>query len=85
VYHCSIDDFCSGNIEEFKKAVLFDALERYIPDIFNINGRELAKKIYSETRVIATEKEIELFYNKYIKTLRLKVDTDGNFKIEIAK
>lgn len=85
IYHCSIDDFCSGNIEEFKKAVLFDTLERYLPDICNINGRELAKKIYSETRIIATEKEIELFYNKYIKTLRLKVDTDGNFKIEIAK
>lgn len=27
IYYCSIDDFCSGNIEELKKAVLFGCLE----------------------------------------------------------
>lgn len=26
IYYCSIDDFCSGNVEEFKRAVLFDCL-----------------------------------------------------------
>lgn len=60
-------------------------LERYIPDICYLNGKELAKHIYEEARIIASDKEIELFYNKYIKTLRLKVDADGNFKIEITK
>ncbi len=85
IYHCSIDDFCSGNIDEFKKAVLFDTLERYIPDICYINGRDLVKRIYHETRINATEKEMELFYNRYIKTLRLKVDVEGNFRIEIEK
>lgn len=85
IYYCSIDDFCSGNTEELKKAVLFDTLEKYIPDILNLNGKELAHQIYTETRINATDKEIEIFYNKYIKTLRLKVDLDGNFKIEIDR
>jgi hypothetical protein len=85
IYYCSIDDFCSGNTEDFKKVVLFDILEKYIPDILKLNGKELAKQIYEEARIQATDKEIEIFYNKYIKTLRLKVDNEGNFKIEIAK
>ena len=85
IYYCSIDDFCTGNTEELKKAVLFDELEKYIPNILNYNGKELARKIYADSKISATEKEMEVFYNKYIKTLRLKIDTDGNFSIEIDK
>lgn len=85
IYYCSIDDFCSGNIEDLKKAVLFECLEKYLPDIVYINGKELVKKIYEEARISASEKEIEIFYNKYIRTLRLKVDYDGNFTVEICK
>ncbi len=85
IYHCPIDDFCSGNIEDFKKLVLFNILEKYLNDIPYLNGKELAKQIYEEARINAAEKEIENFYNKYIKTLRLRVDADGNFKIEICK
>lgn len=85
IYYCSIDDFCSGNIEELKKAVLFGCLEKYLPDIPHINGKELVKKIYGEARVTASEKEMENFYNRYIKTLKLKVDNDGNFTVEILK
>lgn len=85
IYYCAIDDFCSGNIEEFKKAVLFSCLEKYLPDILNINGKELAKKIYEDAWIKAGENEIDNFYNKHIKTLRLKSDEDGNFRIEITK
>ncbi len=85
IYYCSIDDFCSGNIEDLKKAVLFDTLEKYLPDILYLNGKELVKQIYVETRINATEKEMQNFYNRYVKTLRLKVDPEGNFSIEINK
>lgn len=85
IYYCSIDDFCSGNIEELKKAVLFDTLEKYLPEILYLNGKELVQHIYTETRINASEKEMENFYDKYVKTLRLKVDIDGNFSIEILK
>lgn len=85
IYYCSIDDFYTGNIEELKKAVLFDTLEKYLPDIFYTNGKQLARHIYEETRIKASDKEIETFYNKYIKTLRLKVDADGNFRVEVTR
>ena len=68
-----------------KKAVLFDTLEKYLPDILYVNGKELVQHIYTETRITASEKEMENFYNRYVKTLRLKADPDGNFTIEISK
>ncbi len=85
IYYCSIDDFCSGNIEELKKAVLFSCLEKYLPEIISLNGKELVRKIYEEARISASEKEMENFYDRYIKTLRLRVDNDGNFIVEICK
>lgn len=85
IYYCSIDDFFTGNIEDLKKAVLFDELEKYLKDIPYLNGKELVAKIFEDTRINASEKEIENFYNRYIKTLRLKVDSEGNFRVEITR
>ena len=85
IYYCSIDDFFTGNIEDLKRAVLFDTLEKYLKDIPYLNGKELVNKLFEETRIKASEQEIENFYNRYIKTLRLKIDNDGNFSIEITR
>ena len=41
--------------------------------------------IYEATRVTATMKEMENFCNRYVKTLRLKVNSEGKFEIEIQK
>jgi len=84
IYYCSIDDFYTGNIDDLKRAVLFSELEKYFPRITEFNGLELARLVHENTRITASEKEIEIFYNKYIRTLRLACDYDGNFKIVIA-
>ena len=81
---CSIDDFYTGNTTELKKAVLFDKLQTLLPDIVGMNGEELTERIYSETRITATKDEMKTFYNKYIKTLQLRMDENGNFYIHIC-
>ena len=85
IYYCSMDDFCSGNTEDFKKAVLFAALENYLPDLLSLNSKKLLENIYTDTRINASEKEMEIFYNRYIKTLRLKINADGDFYAEIDR
>lgn len=82
-YCCSIDDFYSGNTEEFKKTVLFSALYSYLPDLSGINIKDIVKKIHVENYVPASEKELKNFFNKYIKNLRLKVEDDGSMRFEI--
>ncbi|MBR1591902.1 MAG: NYN domain-containing protein [Ruminococcus sp.] len=85
IYYCSIDDFCSANVEEFKRTVLFDILEKYLPDIVYLNGRELVHQIYEEARLNASDNEKDAFFNKYIKTLSIKCDSDGNFRVILNK
>jgi hypothetical protein len=81
IYYCSIDDFCSGNVEEFKRAVLFDVLDKYLPDIVYLNGKELVQQIYDEARITASDKEKDTFFQRYIRTLSLKCKEDGTFEV----
>ncbi len=83
IYSCSIDDFCTGNTQDFKKTILLDSLKSHFPNLLEYNGKELARKIYEDAQIPATDKEIDVFYKNYIKTLRLKCDANGDFSIEI--
>ena len=85
IYYCAIDDFCTAGTEDMKRAVLFAELEKHLPSLVGENPLDLTHKIYEATRVIATMKEMENFCNRYVKTLRLKVNSEGVFVIEIQK
>lgn len=84
IYYCAIDDFCSAATEELKRSVLFSELETHFPTLLGEEPMELTKKIYEETRITATKKEMENFCTRYVKTLKLKI-VDGKFEIEIQK
>lgn len=84
IYYCSIDDFCTAGTEELKRAVLFAELEKHLPSIIGETPLDITHKIYEETRVSATIKEMENFCNRYVKTLQLKI-VDGAFAIEIQR
>ena len=47
------------------------------------NGWELIKRIYSDVYIQATDHEMERFYEKYIKHLKLRMDADGTFYISM--
>ena len=83
IYYCAIDDFCTAGTEELKRAVLFAELEKHLPSLIGENPLELTHKIYEATKVTATMKEMENFCTRYVKTLRLKVNSEGKFVIEI--
>lgn len=85
IYYCSIDDFCSANVDGFKRAVLLGLLQKYLPDILYTNGKELVEHLYEEAWINGTDAEKKVFYDRYIKTLSLKIDKDGNFSIDVKK
>ena len=85
IYYCAIDDFCTAGTGELKNAVLFTELEKQLPTIIGKNPMELTYQLYENTRITAKIKEMETFCNKYVKTLRLKINTEGAFTIEIQK
>ena len=85
IYHCSMDDFYTGNADALKKIVLKKALEREAVDIVGKNAYEITKRIHEVNHIEATDAEINSFYEKYVKTMRLKVGNDGKFYIDIAE
>lgn len=85
IYYCAIDDFCTAGTEDLKRTVLFAELEKHIPTILGENPLELTHKIYEDTRITATKKEMENFCTRYVKTLRLKINDEGKFEIVIQR
>lgn len=85
IYYCSIDDLCTAGTEDMKKAVLFAELEKHMPTLYGKNPLELTQQLYLDTRVTATKKEMDNFCNRYVKTLRLKVNSEEKFVVEIQK
>lgn len=81
IFWCSLDDFSTGKIEDLKRAVLTAELKKYLPDLLSYNGKDLVRKLYADTRIEADETEMMNFYNKYIRTISLQADVDGNFKL----
>lgn len=81
IFHCSMDDFYTGNADDLKRKVLLGELQRMLPDLIGKNAHEMAEEIYANTRITATQKEQDVFYDRYIKSLRLKINDDGIFEI----
>lgn len=48
-YYCFIDDFCTGNIKNFKNAMLRSALEKEVKNIVNIDTKKLLEDIFTLT------------------------------------
>lgn len=78
ISYCKIDDFCTGNIDAYKKRVLLSKFEKYTATLLDSNLWELTKRAYDESRIKATEEEKLQFYLKYIKTVKLHIDDEGN-------
>lgn len=82
IFYCAIDDFCSGNINEFKALTLLQELDKRIDNAIDLNAKILLETIFTSARLPASEVEKKNFFDKYIKKLRLKIDGDNNFFIE---
>ena len=82
-YYCAIDDFCTGNIRNFKMAVLHSELESRVKDLVEINAHELVEDIFSTLRLEISEAEKQNFYKKYIQGMQLHIDKEGIMRIKI--
>ncbi len=83
VRHCAMDDFSMAQTDDLKKAILFAELRKHVGDICGKDPMELTKRLYAAARVKATDQEMVMFCNKYVKTLKLVMDENGRFAVEI--
>lgn len=85
IFHCTMDDFYMENAKDLQKTVLKKTLESYLPTVVGESAWEITKQIYADAYIQASEDEMKRFYEKYIKNLQLKIDSEGKFKVVIME
>ncbi len=85
IFHCSIDDFFTGNATDFQRAVLLIELRKRAPYILGKTSMEITREIYQATKITAKESEMNHFCDKYVRTMRLRTDNDGKFFIDVVE
>ncbi len=83
IHHCSLDDFYTGNALKLQDLVLKKLLSERLYGIIGKDAWAITRDLYSQARINATESEMRLFYEKYMKNLKLRVNANGVFAIEI--
>ncbi|MBR5825740.1 MAG: hypothetical protein IKY78_01500 [Clostridia bacterium] len=84
IFYCFLDTFKTMENNSFFKGVFRSELETVLKNNFNLgSAKELFDDVIRKSRAEISPAEKEIFYNKYIKGLKLKIDAEGNFKIEI--
>ena len=83
IFYCYLDDFYSGDSEELKTNAIFQEMRNYMKKAVRLNVNDMFNDALRATRIEMTSAERQQFYNKYIKTLQLSIDDDGDVSLLI--
>lgn len=83
IFYAFIDDFYSGDSEEIKMGALFQEMYRIIDDSVQLNLHDMFNEALRATRLDMTTSEKNQFFAKYIKTIRMEIDAEGNVLLKI--
>lgn len=75
--YCCIDDFCSGNTEDFTRMVLLATVKENLPVLEEYNLTQLLKDAFIKARIEFNQQSFNKFFTKYIKTLKIQVSPSG--------
>ncbi|SFG81947.1 NYN domain-containing protein [Lachnospiraceae bacterium C7] len=84
IHYSYIENFYSGDVDVRKKVLLME-FRKAIEKIANTNVKDIFEEIVRDTRIGMSEKELEQFYNTYVKSLVLTVNDEGELKLELGK
>lgn len=82
IFYCYIDDFCSGTAEDIKHGAIFKEMYRYIANVVRLNVNDMFAEALKATRVEMTTAERNQFFAKYIKTMQMTIDSNGDVIFE---
>ena len=83
IFYCYLDDFYSGNSEELKTQALFREMRLYMERAVRLNLNAMFDEALRATRIDMTVAERQRFYSKYLKTIQLVIDDDGDVSLAI--
>ena len=83
IFYCYLDDFYTGNAQEIRYQAIFKEMRMYIEKAtarFNIH--DMFREALRATRVDMDSAEQRQFFEKYIKTMQMRIDSNGNVLFE---
>ncbi len=85
VFYCYLDKFMTPDDDRFFNLVFKTELEKILKERFSLgNANELLKSVLTSCRATASKAEEDMLFDKYIKTIVLKINSDGDFVLETA-
>ena len=85
IFYCYIDDFYSGNAEDIKLSALFKEMYRYIDGAVNLNVNTMFHEALRATRIEMGSSEQSQFISKYIKTMQMSINENGDVVLEFKR
>lgn len=82
IFYCYMDDFYTGSTYNIKLATLLGELRERMDAMVSFNINKLLDDVIKSTWVQMTPKERSNFYDRYLKRMRLIIDSDGNAKVQ---
>lgn len=77
ITYCYLDDFCTGNSNQIKEHALLKVIRARLEEEVNFNIRHVLQDAYDATRADMAPGERDQFYAKYIRTMHIEVDEEG--------
>ena len=85
INHYDMAVFGSEITSQFKTDVLLTLLRSHLPNLNTLNVNDLTEEIYTEAMLPATQEEKKEFMTKYLFSLKVFVNEEGNFYIDVAQ
>ena len=82
VTFCYLDDFCTGDSGIVIRTLLAD-VKAAIDSSINLNVKQLLDDAIYRTRADISLAEKKQFYDRYLKTMRLEISSEGDLKIKL--
>ena len=71
-------DFYTGNAEEIRHIALLKEMSDYLERSVTLNMKTMLDEAVKATRLEMTSLERNQFYDKYIQSMKLTIDENGN-------
>lgn len=84
IFYCYLDRFKTPENDEFFNLMFKKELEKIIEKSFSLgNANDLMREAISQTRAPVSSAARENLYNRVMKNLKLVIDKDGNYSVEV--
>ena len=85
VFYCYLDDFYSGNSDAIIKNAIFNEMYRRIVNSVRLNVNDMFDAALRNTRIEMSQAERIQFFDKYIRSMSLRIDEEENVSVKLKR